>query len=169
VLCTIIRRLWIPFGPSGFHFFRFRDFFFTEQGRRPCVQLPTLRTRALYLCPPVTGSPIYAASIGFPFHRLWRHGELRWRCSNPPPHETQTYIVHNIRYRVLRKELYYFESLRNTRHTVTFGTSLWSSFWNTLHYQWKPHWTVTILDKTRCILLHFDSLKHCACPLNKSI
>jgi hypothetical protein len=38
-----------------------------------------------------------------------------------------------------------------------------------MHYQWKSHWTVTIPGKTRCVLLHDDSSKHCTCPLNKSI
>jgi hypothetical protein len=33
--------------------------FFTEQGRQPCVQPPTRRTRSLYLCHPVTGWPSY--------------------------------------------------------------------------------------------------------------
>jgi hypothetical protein len=44
-------------------------------------------------------------------------------------------------------------------------------FWNTVvpHYQWKSHWTLTIPDKTQCNLLHYDSSKHCTCPLNKFI
>jgi hypothetical protein len=45
------------------------------------------------------------------------------------------------------------ERFRNT----TFGIPLYNSFWNTLHYQWKSHWTVTILGKTLCALLHCDS------------
>jgi hypothetical protein len=40
---------------------------------------------------------------------------------------------------------------RNTRHNVAFGIPLQSSFWNTLHYQWKSHWTVTIPGKTWCL------------------
>jgi hypothetical protein len=44
-----------------------------------------------------------------------------------------------------------------------------SSIWNTLHYQWKSHRKVSIPGKTRCVLLHYDSSKHCICPLNKFI
>jgi hypothetical protein len=44
-----------------------------------------------------------------------------------------------------------------------------SRFWEPLHYQWKSHWTVTIPGKTRCVLLHRDSSKHCTCPMNKFI
>jgi hypothetical protein len=67
--------------------------------------------------------------------------------------------------------LYAFKrkGFHNIRHTVTFGIPLQSCFWNTLHYQWKSHWTVTIPGKTRCVLLHYDSSKHCTCPLNKFI
>jgi hypothetical protein len=50
-----------------------------------------------------------------------------------------------------------------------FQKQLYSSFLNVLHYQWKPHWTITIPRKTRCVLLQYDSSKHCTCPLNKSI
>jgi hypothetical protein len=46
--------------------------------------------------------------------------------------------------------------------------TLWqSSFWNTLRYQRKSHWTVTIAGIIRRVLLHYDSWKHCTCPLNK--
>jgi hypothetical protein len=42
--------------PSGIHFFGFpSNNCFTEQGRQPCVQPSTWRTRSLYLCPRVTG------------------------------------------------------------------------------------------------------------------
>jgi hypothetical protein len=58
---------------------------------------------------------------------------------------------------------------RNTRYRVTFGTPLYSSISNTLHYQWKSHWTVTIPGKNWCVLLHYDSSKHCTCPLNNFI
>jgi hypothetical protein len=58
---------------------------------------------------------------------------------------------------------------RYTRHTVTFGIPLWSSFWNTPRYQWKPHWTVTIPGITRFVLLQYDSSNHCTCPLNRFI
>jgi hypothetical protein len=37
---------------------------------------------------------------------------------------------------------------RNTRHKVTFEIPLQSSFLNTLHYQWKSHWTVIIPGET---------------------
>jgi hypothetical protein len=52
--------------------------------------------------------------------------------------------------------LYVFKCkrFRNTRPTVTFGLPLWRAFWNTLHYQWKPHWTVTIPGKTRCVFCY---------------
>jgi hypothetical protein len=33
------------------------------------------------------------------------------------------------------------------------------------HYQWKSHWAITIRGKTLCVLLHFDSSKHCLCSL----
>jgi hypothetical protein len=67
--------------------------------------------------------------------------------------------------------LYVFKCKRfdNTRHRVTFGLSLQSSFWNTLHYQWKSHWTITIPSETQCVFLHYDSSGHCTCPLNKFI
>jgi hypothetical protein len=55
---------WI--GPSDFPFFGFRNNnSFTDQGRQPCAQPPTRRTRSLYLCPPVTGWPSYT-----PRHRI---------------------------------------------------------------------------------------------------
>jgi hypothetical protein len=42
------------------NFFGFRNnIFFTEQGRQPNVQLPTCRTRSLYLRPQVTEWPSY--------------------------------------------------------------------------------------------------------------
>jgi hypothetical protein len=51
---------------SGFHLFGFRNiFFFTEQGRQPCVQPPIWKTRSLYLCSPVTVWPSYT-----PRHRV---------------------------------------------------------------------------------------------------
>jgi hypothetical protein len=59
-----------------------------------------------------------------------------------------------------------FKCFRNTRHKVTFGIPLWSSFWNTPHYQWKSHSTVTIPDKTLSVLLHYDCSKHCTRPMN---
>jgi hypothetical protein len=48
-------------------------------------------------------------------------------------------------------------------------SKLQSSFWNSLHCQWKSRWTVTIPGRTRCVLLHYDSSKHCACPLSKFV
>jgi hypothetical protein len=45
----------------------------------------------------------------------------------------------------------------NSRHTVTFGIRLSSSFWKTLHSQWKSHSTETSPDRTWCILLHHYS------------
>jgi hypothetical protein len=54
--------------PSSFHFFGFRNnILFTEQGRQPCVQPPTWRTRSLYLCPPVTQWPSYTPGNRVPF------------------------------------------------------------------------------------------------------
>jgi hypothetical protein len=54
--------------PPGFHFFGFRnDNSLTEQGRQPCVQPSTWRTRSLYLCPPVTGWPSYIPRHEVPF------------------------------------------------------------------------------------------------------
>jgi hypothetical protein len=46
---------------------------------------------------------------------------------------------------------------------------LQSSFLNNLNYQWKLHSTVRIAGKTRYLLLHYDSSKHCTYPLNKCI
>jgi hypothetical protein len=40
---------------------------------------------------------------------------------------------------------------------ITSGISLWSFFWNTLHYHCKLYWIVTIADTTQCILLHYYS------------
>jgi hypothetical protein len=36
-------------------------------------------------------------------------------------------------------------------------------------YPMKSHGTITIPDKTWCVLLHYNSSKHCTCPLNKFI
>jgi hypothetical protein len=83
-------------------------------------------------------------------------------------------------WRVLRKLLYlkaYELSIAlsinvfvSTRHTVTFGiTLLRSTFWNTLHYQLRSHWTITIPGKIRCVLLHCGSSKHCTFHLNTFI
>jgi hypothetical protein len=47
---------------------------------------------------------------------------------------------------------FHCKSFRNTRHTVTFGIPQSSFFLNSLPYQWKPHWTVTILHKTGVLL-----------------
>jgi hypothetical protein len=87
---------------SGFRFFAFPDSnFFTEQGRRPCIQPPTWRTRSLYSCPPVT-----PPGIGFPFCRLLRLAGWRWRYSNPPPHgEHPIYNVENWYIFLVRKFL----------------------------------------------------------------
>jgi hypothetical protein len=51
---------------------------------------------------------------------------------------------------------------------VTWNTIV-KLFWNTLHYEWKWHWSVTTAGKTRYPLLYYDSSKHCTCPLNKCI
>jgi hypothetical protein len=79
-----------------------------------------------------------------------------------------TMVVFNV---LTMDSLYAFKCkhFRNTSHTVTFGIPLWSSFWNTLRYQCKSHWAVAIPGKTRCVLLRYDSSKHCTCPLNKFI
>jgi hypothetical protein len=39
---------------------------------------------------------------------------------------------------------------------VTWNTHC-KACWNTLHYQWKSHWIVTIPSKTRYVLLHYGS------------
>jgi hypothetical protein len=36
------------------------------------------------------------------------------------------------------------------------------------HYRWKSRRTITT-SKTLCVLLHYDSSKHCTSPLNKCI
>jgi hypothetical protein len=93
-----------------------------------------------------------------------------WRCV------TKTFTLKGIqamhRSRCLTMDsLYAFwcKRFRNTRHTVTYGIPLQSSFLNTLHYQWKSHWTVTIPGRTRRASLHYDSSKNCKSPLNKCI
>jgi hypothetical protein len=58
---------------------------FTEKGRRPCVQLPALRIRSLYLCIPVTGEPVIPPGNWFPFRCLLLVAGLVWKYSNPPP------------------------------------------------------------------------------------
>jgi hypothetical protein len=78
----IMPRLSVPSSirPSGFDFFGFRNNnYFTEQGRQPCVQHPTWRTRSLYLCPLATAGPSY-----IPRHRLLQLAGLRWSYSNLP-------------------------------------------------------------------------------------
>jgi hypothetical protein len=40
------------------------------QGRQPCVQPPTWRTRSLYLYPPGTGWPSYTTRHRVPFSLL---------------------------------------------------------------------------------------------------
>jgi hypothetical protein len=79
----------------------FVTIFFTEQDTQPCVQPPNLRTRFLYLFPPVTGWPSYIPpSTGFPFCRILRLAGLRWRYSNPPPHwDTQRRLIGHSFYR----------------------------------------------------------------------
>jgi hypothetical protein len=67
----------------SFHFFWFRkNNFSTEQGRQPCVQHPTWRTRSFYLGPPVTGWPSYTPGIGFPFRRLLRLAGLVFQLTS---------------------------------------------------------------------------------------
>jgi hypothetical protein len=84
--------------------------------------------------------------------------------SNPNVRTRQTLTALDLMYKEFKINLYKTTSrcwttaslyalkckrFRNTRHTLTFGIPLQRSFWNTLHYQWKPHWTVTILGKTQ--------------------
>jgi hypothetical protein len=71
-------------------------FFFTEQGRQPCVQPPTWRTWSLYLCPSVTGWSSYTPRHRFRFLSLLRVAELRWRYSKLPPHREDWNIIWHI-------------------------------------------------------------------------
>jgi hypothetical protein len=65
--------------------------FFTEQGRQPCVQPPTRRTMSLCISVPQRhGGPALSPDTGFPFRRLVRLAGLRWRYSNPSPHENSS-------------------------------------------------------------------------------
>jgi hypothetical protein len=58
----------------------------TEQGRQPCIHLPTWMTESLYVPPPQKESgPGLRPVTGFPFPRPLRLAVLRWRYSNPPP------------------------------------------------------------------------------------
>jgi hypothetical protein len=75
--------------------------------------------------------------------------------------------LHLKAYKIFSVYAFKCKRFRNTRHTVTFVIPLCSSFLNTLHYQWRSRWTVTIQGENRCALLHYDSPKHCTCPLNK--
>jgi hypothetical protein len=62
ILSFLVKQPFLNYSqiPSGFHFFVFRNSnSFTKQGRQPCVQPPTWRTRSLYLCPQVTGCYSY--------------------------------------------------------------------------------------------------------------
>jgi hypothetical protein len=84
---TAFLRRWCQIW-TVFHFFAPRNNnFFTEQGRQPCLRPPTWRTKSLCLCPPVTGWPSYTPSHCVPFPSPLRLAGLRWRYSNPPPHE----------------------------------------------------------------------------------
>jgi hypothetical protein len=58
---------------------------------------------------------------------------------------------------------------RNSCHKVTFRIPSYRYFWNTLHYQLRSQWIVTIPGKTRYVLLHYDSSNHRTCPLNTFI
>jgi hypothetical protein len=50
---------------------------------------PNLGARLPYFYPPGTGWPSYTPGTGFPFLCLLRLARLRWRYSNPPPHEVE--------------------------------------------------------------------------------
>jgi hypothetical protein len=56
-LCLRIR-------PYGFHFSRFRNYFFAEQCRQPCVQSPSWRTGSLYVCPQWQDGPVVPQAQG---------------------------------------------------------------------------------------------------------
>jgi hypothetical protein len=80
---------------SGFHFFGFRNNdSFAVQGRRPCVQPPKPGGSGprIYI-PQEQGSSVIPTGTGFPFRRLLRLAGLRWRYSNPPPHEKLLFIL----------------------------------------------------------------------------
>jgi hypothetical protein len=41
------------------------------------------------------GGPVILPGTGFPFRRLLRLAGLRWRYSNPPPHEILQHLLYN--------------------------------------------------------------------------
>jgi hypothetical protein len=111
--------------PYGFHFFGFRNNnVFTEQGRQPCVQPPTWRTRSLYLYPPVTGWPSIPPGTGFPFRRLLRLAGLLWRYSNPLQHGIADFINTHIKLYYILGSLYVFWSHLNCWKLITFEQSI---------------------------------------------
>jgi hypothetical protein len=59
----------------------------------------------------------------------------------------------------------------HSSHSNIWNTIVQLFFQTTLHYQWKSLWTVTIPGGTQCVLLYYDSSKHCTStrPLNKNI
>jgi hypothetical protein len=106
-------------------------FFFTEQGRQPCLQPPKLEGTSLYfcpqppklegtslyLCPPVTGWSSYTPGTGFSSRRFLRLAVLRWRYSYQLPqginlslHRKLFYILRGV-YRIIigRPILYMFK------------------------------------------------------------
>jgi hypothetical protein len=63
-----------------------------------------------------------------------------------------------------------YQSLRGNYPSFKVQThsNIWNTivklFWNTLDYQWKSHWAITISDKTRRVFLYSRS---CICSMNK--
>jgi hypothetical protein len=63
-------------------------FFFTEQGRQPCVQPHPGGSELCIYVPQWQGGPVIPPGSGFPFCCLLRFAALWWRYSNLPPHGT---------------------------------------------------------------------------------
>jgi hypothetical protein len=65
--------------------------------------------------------------------------------------------------------MYIYTGCFEKSFTMVYRMLLCGCFWNTLHYQWRSHWTLTSPAKTRRVLLYYGSSKHCTWSLNKFI
>jgi hypothetical protein len=131
----------------------------------PCVQPPTMRTRSLYLCPPVIGWPSYTPRHWDLFSSPMIHRAIV-KYSNLPLHRTPFMFYMNLL--VPRAVLQYcFAVSRNVnpqRITVPRGLMLVkhcvsrSAIHMTLTYM--PVWTeMYILVKEKCVRCHDELLQ----------
>jgi hypothetical protein len=99
-------------------------FFSTEQALQALQALQTffqpltLRTKSLYLCSRVTGWPSYTPRHWFPFHRVLRLRELRWRYSCPPPQGDKSNIFLRILGELCKSHTYSSHSYTSLRHFI---------------------------------------------------